>query len=53
MITLIKREDPGGRGYYKMVWEDQTFEELLDYKMDKIHKSLDQDNNDVSLTDGM
>ena len=53
VITMIKREDPNGRGYYKMVWEDQTFEELLDYKMDKVHKSLDTASDDLSLTDGL
>lgn len=38
IITIIKRDEKDGRGYYDLVWESQTVEELLEYKMMRVHK---------------
>ena len=39
IITVIKRMDPESRGYYEMIWEEQTFDQLLAYKLLKVHKN--------------
>ena len=51
VITVIKRDEneEKARGYYEMVWENQSVEELLDYKMMKVHREFDAD---LSLTHG-
>lgn len=38
IITVIQREKPDSRGYYHMIWEEQTFAQLLEYKMLKVFK---------------
>lgn len=35
-IDLMTRMNPGKRGYYKLVWEKITLDEIFEYKLERV-----------------
>ena len=40
IIDIIMRDNPGKKGYYRMVWEDQSLNELVTYKLANVYADV-------------
>ena len=40
VIDIIMRDNPKKKAYYRMVWEDQTLEELVHYKIANVYEDV-------------
>ena len=40
VISLIIRDNPGRKSYYKLVFADQTFDELINYKLTGVYNEV-------------
>ena len=43
VIDVLMRETPGKKSYYKLVWDKQTFEELVKYKIPNVFDEVPED----------
>ena len=39
-IDILAREDPSKKGYYKMVWRNQSLEDLINYQLPNIYEDI-------------
>jgi len=54
-ITVLVRENPDRAGYYKLVWKNQTPEDLLAYKLENVfeevpEEGVDGEDREVKMT---
>ena len=43
VIDVLMRETPGKKSYYKLVWDKQTFEELVKYKIPNVFDEVPEE----------
>ena len=42
VVDVLMREKPSQKSYYKLVWDKQTFEQLVEYKLPNVFDEIPQ-----------